>query len=1109
MAITKVRGLQQIESGSIGGLQLTGSIANEGIKHVYGSGSDGHSGSLQLDTTFTPTFAGVSSSAGIDVGVTGALSESRFGGYVHIEGSLPMSQSDGTIRDIGLLVDSNISGSGIYADFLELSASVIQASGSNIFGDDPGDTHQFTGSVFIHSGSAIGTSTDPQLTVATASIEKITASELILGGLSYTAASAGTSGTTGTSGTDGSSGTTGSSGSSGTSGTTGSSGSSGTSGTTGSDGSSGTSGTSGSSGSSGTTGTSGSSGSSGTTGTSGSSGSSGTTGTSGVDAAAGIVQRTSTNVQFVNTGDTLDIPDSTIRAKELIAEKYTVSESIVSTVAIYSSGSNIFGDSGSDYHQFTGSVGVSGSLTIDGDLTAGNIIGDGATGKLTVHHITASGHVSASEMYIRSSSDGKYVHISGGVIYGDAGGLTNIPTDQLDVQAGIFAASGSGASTYQSTTQTNPIQITGSLIISGADQSINIGRGDGGSDYSDGLYPTITHETSVGTMIDRFNVVLKALAPAPAPNLRSIDDNVTSGVNGVLQFGASATVAGYSNVVGISGAGDANAGNAVDFNAAFNDGGIASDGSVRRHGIFNGNTSFVGQIQDDVGVSGYSYPNYAFGDGEKGTLSLFHSDGNNITLLKQIDLTSAVAGDHYNGNDSGFKGISAATAGVFSDGETTFPSFKYRTGEFSINKDDQNDGFNYIWIQHEIDLSTTHSSDYIEWVNDSNSDALDTSDSGMGRPIMGPGTQHISGIKYFTEGGSMTWSGSVSNAYKYTRETGNAITFATTRTTITACEADAPNAPSKTTGTSNTSIPVLTAGVNNQNDNISITASVSLSSTRMLYGTNAQNNSISVGVNVGHNTKADESDGGAKEYTSFLYNPDSEVTTATYETTTGQFKGEHFRLQSASIDWGLQTDPANQGWDETVSMNSILSQPYMSGLALWNQRLYTPSAAGNAGVFNTATFGPTTGQPDYQAAELAYTGERTYYRKFLNSTGTLFGFDITLKGSATWKSRVGGESLGTSNNNIYCEIKIPGKTAWLDTKAPFVSGDGVGDTGDKSVCAKGCYGGASFDASIDSNGATNAVNLGSVSIVGAEYFVLRIVADKTWSGYLTGIDITW
>ena len=109
MAITKVRGLQQIESGSIGGLQLTGSIANEGIKHVYGSGSDGHSGSLQLDTTFTPTFAGVSSSAGIDVGVTGALSESRFGGYVHIEGSLPMSQSDGTIRDIGLLVDSNIS----------------------------------------------------------------------------------------------------------------------------------------------------------------------------------------------------------------------------------------------------------------------------------------------------------------------------------------------------------------------------------------------------------------------------------------------------------------------------------------------------------------------------------------------------------------------------------------------------------------------------------------------------------------------------------------------------------------------------------------------------------------------------------------------------------------------------------------------------------------------------------------------------------------------------------------------------------------------------------------------------------------------------------------
>ena len=112
MAITRIRGLQQIQSGSIGGHQLTSSIATDGIKlSTTGSNlSKGlpASGSLQLDSTFNPTFAGITSSAPINVLNSSNLSSSRFEGAVRIEGSIPIRHSDGTLKDMGLIVDNDI-----------------------------------------------------------------------------------------------------------------------------------------------------------------------------------------------------------------------------------------------------------------------------------------------------------------------------------------------------------------------------------------------------------------------------------------------------------------------------------------------------------------------------------------------------------------------------------------------------------------------------------------------------------------------------------------------------------------------------------------------------------------------------------------------------------------------------------------------------------------------------------------------------------------------------------------------------------------------------------------------------------------------------------------
>ena len=74
--------------------------------------------------------------------------------------------------------------------------------------------------------------------------------------------------------------------------------------------------------------------------------------------------------------------------------------------------------------------------------------------------------------------------------------------------------------------------ITASLSAGSA-----IGAAEDG-DYTDGLFTDFAIDTTIGTAVDRFNEVLKALAPAPAPSLEDIDSSQT-GTNLFLSFGTS------------------------------------------------------------------------------------------------------------------------------------------------------------------------------------------------------------------------------------------------------------------------------------------------------------------------------------------------------------------------------------------------------------------------------------------------------------------------------------------------------------------------------------------------------------------------------------------
>ena len=137
MAITRIRGLQQVVSGSITPVEISSSIAGEGI--VFGSSSAYVSGSgISLDAGHAPTFTHLT--------LTDS-NETSVAGFITVTGSTQRADADGTNHQFGIIVENDISASTVHSDFLIVSESVNVGSGSSIWGGDSNDTHEFTGSL--------------------------------------------------------------------------------------------------------------------------------------------------------------------------------------------------------------------------------------------------------------------------------------------------------------------------------------------------------------------------------------------------------------------------------------------------------------------------------------------------------------------------------------------------------------------------------------------------------------------------------------------------------------------------------------------------------------------------------------------------------------------------------------------------------------------------------------------------------------------------------------------------------------------------------------------------------------------------------------------------
>jgi hypothetical protein len=619
-------------------------------------------------------------------------------------------------------------------------------------------------------------------------------------------------------------------------------------------------------------------------------------------------------------------------------------------------------------------------------------------------------------------------------------------------------------------------------ITASAETGTAIGEAEDGT-YNDGLFTDFAIDTPIGTAIDRFNEVLKALAPAPAPSLTNIN-SLQTGTNLFLSFGSSndqsSATPSYANVASSAGLAAA-----VDVNGAYN---VTTSSNNIRLGAFNGDIHVSGVLNSNVdansqGNNVQNYPLFSFGDSEIGILRL----NVNGSTIKEVDLTESFigsgssgigTGSHLDNNGSGFNFFSQPTTGTFSNGNA-FNSFQHRTGQFVISSDSQRLGWNYARILH-VKTGSTITTNYVEWVNDDNEDQLVS--AGNSLTFEGSGSVHLSGVEYFKSGNSQ-YKVNVSNTYKYVYDDNN-VTFSTSN--------NAASSDSPVFTIAGQSKPTI-GGSEDHTKVLHITGSGNVSANYFISG------SLTAGVNVTHPFKSNLSNSGQSSVTGILMYNLSNTSTDTSET----FLRENFRIVSGSYNNQSALTDAGNVWNSTVHMTAS-NGSHANGLQFYNKRLYSSANTLRSGDFrSTSDGGKLDNAPSENPNYSGESGQRTFYRWFKNTTGsTKYDFSITINGSGT---TIVPAATALNSSRVRVFVKFPSnstrETGWLDLATEFVL-----DSYSDNDGAHTANGGLSFDSSLN---ATNIVTLGTVGVANNEYIGIRIEADTSWSGFISQISVTF
>ena len=612
------------------------------------------------------------------------------------------------------------------------------------------------------------------------------------------------------------------------------------------------------------------------------------------------------------------------------------------------------------------------------------------------------------------------------------------------------------------------------LGATGGAGSGTIGDAEDG-DYTDGLFVDFTTSTAIGTAIDRFNEVLLALAPSPAPVLDDINTS-DSGITARLAFGSSnnqeSETPAYFSVGGSAGIESA-----VDAGSEY-----APTGD-KRIGIFTTLRDINGNLNEDVssnsqGGGFVNFPANSFGNGDQGTIFL-EVNGSNIASASLTD-PAVGAGEsgagtddaRVNANGSGFLNLSIARSGTFSNGNG-FETFKHRTGEYIVKPADQRQGWNYARVKHVIGATTN--TNYIEWVNDTSSDAITA--TGNSIEFEGSGSVHLSGVEYF-QSGTVTYKVRVNNAYKYIYRNSDTIQFN---------ETSSPSL-SDYAFTNLTKADHPFGAGDTQDKVLHLTASDAVAPSTFING------SVGCSINVTHpNTAKNLSTGGSSSTTGILIFDQTTTSTNTVE----NFNFENFRIVSGSYNAQNDVTHNSNVWDSTVFITAS-NGGHSSGLQFFDSELRAPRNTTNNGDFRDDSDGGSlnnapSGNPNYSGQT---SGQRTFYRWFQNKDGvTHYDLSIAINGSSTIVPNT--TALNASRIRVF--VKIPGVTGWMDAARQFVL-DSFQDNDGAYVDNE--Y--LNFDNSLN---ATNYLNFGNVGVADDDYVVLRIEADSSWTGNVSQITV--
>jgi hypothetical protein len=566
----------------------------------------------------------------------------------------------------------------------------------------------------------------------------------------------------------------------------------------------------------------------------------------------------------------------------------------------------------------------------------------------------------------------------------------------------------------------------------------------------------------------------------PSPDTDNIDVNDT-GAAAKLSFGASLIKSGYTNVSALGGS------TAVNANGVYS---ISSfSGNIRR-GVFDGNRTIDGEINEDVSSSGNSYPANAWGSGKANVGELKLELNGTVITACTIDLTTFGSGNALNSNNTGFVNVTQATVGADSNNLPDYRYF-YRTGSFQINPADQRDGWNYVRVLHDIDGGTNvFETNYAEWVNSDSSTISFTAltiDNGSFAQGSTPPNQ-LSGISYFTSA-QANFSLTAANVYKYVySNSGSAISFpTTTNSTVQSITVNGTGVVNGTVNSSSRSLPNLDTSVATAYDeNIEIESSFDFDINKSIPGS-LQTATLSCRVNHpihGNVTSSTQTSSSPLIYT----------VNDTESSLVENFSAESYRLQSGT--YANQTDINGGSWDSTQSLIGA-NVGHNSGLQFLDSNLVAP----NLDFSNSTSLVGPVNNPDYSTA----TGVRTFYRKFENTTSnSQFGFELRIKGLGT---NIVDNTTTLTTNNVKVFAKIPNTsnsqtTGFMDLALPF----NTGQTSDNDGCHQGTFTSA---VSNSGTGTSNNVSFGTKFLSPGDFVVIKIEADSSWTGSLNRIEIVW